>query len=88
MTVFVNYYVTAEGLLKGLCYADVFAYTALENNGRNYLFALADVIKIVVGNGLAQTGNYILLGVTHLYFMHQIRLGKNSTSCGYLSGVL
>src|SRR4030042_326324 len=54
--------------------------SSLEDNGRKDLFPPADIIQIILHQGVTETSHNVFYGVSNLLFMNHVRFSKNRTS--------
>lgn len=77
-------------VLERFYYANVFGYAALEYHGSNDVFAFADVVEVIDGNGFAQAGDDVFACVAYLNFVDQVALCEYRAAscdvCGLLRG--
>lgn len=76
MPVFIHGNRTVQSLLKSSNNTLVLADSTLKYNRSGDSFSFSDIIQIVSNNRIADTGNDVLLGMSCLYLMYQIRFGK------------
>ena len=88
MTVLVDNDLETELILERLDDADVLADAALEYDRSDDLLALRHVVQVVGCDRTAQSGDDVLLAVTHLQFVNQVGFREYRAARGDVGRIL